>query len=778
MAYLATNEFAGTGAVMQVEINFTGNRPDASSGTTPYFKVGDVLAEIVTPSTSAAAGSAVAVGLTSINANTFRTVSSVPVGKLLRIYRKTEDKYALVDFNALQTVTESNLDTLIRQAVFMSGEAKDQAAIGRSDASSAVVFSVLANTNANTAVSAANAAINTANGAVGTANGAASVANNAAAAAGAAVTTANGASSNAATAVSTANSAAQTANTAAQQVAGAVNASNQAVADSSLALARATEAEAYVGEVKDAVANSPSAAALAVNLGDGSTPSKGAALVGLEGTDLRDVALRSLPLLDYAALRAYTGTAASVRLTKPGLVGELTRIDSGPADDNMTTFVASNGVTWRRTDRSVLKASWAGLGDGVTTDNAALTLAYNVASSGQTIQVNGPGPWTPGTITGTKYVVWALNYDVVNNTSMLSLPGVTESTINKARMSWVEKGGASDFAQVRYVRKANYTGGAGGGVNSLMHLVSEVEDGTATFEWTLTAINNNKGQGQNVAGYFQGNRRATNTNGGTFAAVAEARDYTLQADPTNGLIGIEVDILANGTDANGLRVGNDTVVGKGVSTGATCEAFAGYRVGPSHGDVTQGTYKHGFIGIGLKENGFTSGGQTSGRDFQAVATGGVAAFYSNQVKSTADFWSAGNSAIGILLGGTYTSGLAARMNAGQALGLENTGNIKFLYSAAVQGWSFTNGATEKANINTSTGAYSVQGLQVVGTRATGWGAVSGTLSRAAYATYTAPTLTALMTQAEQQALANAVQDASRHIAAMITDNRAHGLYGN
>lgn len=52
---------------------------------------------------------------------------------------------------------------------------------------------------------------------------------------------------------------------------------------------------------------------------------------------------------------------------------------------------------------------------------------------------------------------------------------------------------------------------------------------------------------------------------------------------------------------------------------------------------------------------------------------------------------------------------------------------------------------------------------------TGWGAASGTLSRAAYAAYAGQTVSNPPTQAEVQALDNAVKLLSQTVAALITD---------
>lgn len=125
--YLATNEKAGTGAIMTVNIDFKGVDPDVGSGAVPYINAADVQAVVVTPATQTAAESSVAIGLTNVGPTTFRTNTSVPVGKILRIYRATQDEYGLVQFQALQNVTERDLDLLARQMLYVSMETRDVA---------------------------------------------------------------------------------------------------------------------------------------------------------------------------------------------------------------------------------------------------------------------------------------------------------------------------------------------------------------------------------------------------------------------------------------------------------------------------------------------------------------------------------------------------------------------------------------------------------------------------------------------------------------------------
>lgn len=54
----------------------------------------------------------------------------------------------------------------------------------------------------------------------------------------------------------------------------------------------------------------------------------------------------------------------------------------------------------------------------------------------------------------------------------------------------------------------------------------------------------------------------------------------------------------------------------------------------------------------------------------------------------------------------------------------------------------------------------------------GWDAPTGTLERTTFATYTAPVISNPPTQAEVQAIANALQNVSRRLAALISDTKA------
>lgn len=77
-------------------------------------------------------------------------------------------------------------------------------------------------------------------------------------------------------------------------------------------------------------------------------------------------------------------------------------------------------------------------------------------------------------------------------------------------------------------------------------------------------------------------------------------------------------------------------------------------------------------------------------------------------------------------------------------------------------------------------AVTVSGAQVVGARKTGWSVASGTAARTTFATYAAPDISVVPTEAEVQAVADHVQILSQRLKALIDDlhqTAGHGLIG-
>lgn len=78
---------------------------------------------------------------------------------------------------------------------------------------------------------------------------------------------------------------------------------------------------------------------------------------------------------------------------------------------------------------------------------------------------------------------------------------------------------------------------------------------------------------------------------------------------------------------------------------------------------------------------------------------------------------------------------------------------------------------------TTTGAYRISGIDVVGARQTGWVAPTGTASRATFASYAGQTVSDPPTQAEVQAIDDHLKVLSETLKALIDDLTTHGLIG-
>lgn len=87
-------------------------------------------------------------------------------------------------------------------------------------------------------------------------------------------------------------------------------------------------------------------------------------------------------------------------------------------------------------------------------------------------------------------------------------------------------------------------------------------------------------------------------------------------------------------------------------------------------------------------------------------------------------------------------------------------------------------AQQSFAVSPTAAGYQVAGTAVVGARRTGWTAATGTAQRSGFAAYSSPTISNPPTQAEVQAIADAVQDLARTLKALMDDLIAHGLIGS
>jgi hypothetical protein len=364
---------------------------------------------------------------------------------------------------------------------------------------------------------------------------------------------------------------------------------------------------------------------------------------------------------------------------------------------------------------SVSVKDFGAVGDGVADDTAAIQAAIDAVSSGASIALPSGNYLVSGVLTyGSKFINWVCGNALINGTvPSLSLTGAVSYTTSKTtRIEQRSGSSSSDIALIYNYRNANYTGGtggAGGQVNAGFRQDLDVASTASANEWGILSVLQNSSQlSEAVAIYGQGNKMSGG--GLTWAGVMEARDNVTVNDPASGLVGIEVDIFANGTDANAQRVAVDVVVGKGDASGSACRAAYGIRVGPVNGNSANGGFETGL---------HIYGQTTRGIDVQ------------------------GTVAVGIDLSSATVSSSAVRLAAGQKLSLDATDtHYVRLNTGVLQYYSSGNALLEVSDADSSmsiSGPLKILGAQILTARRTGWSAITGTASRAWFATSTATT---------------------------------------
>lgn len=180
-------------------------------------------------------------------------------------------------------------------------------------------------------------------------------------------------------------------------------------------------------------------------------------------------------------------------------------------------------------------------------------------------------------------------------------------------------------------RNAGYTGGTNGYVNTAVRIITNVTGAaSASDEWPLLAVLNNSSLGttgsQNTALYAQGNKMVASA-GDTWAATLESDDLSGAANPVYSQVGCEIDVWANGTDNNGVRLGLGIYVGPPPSLGGTAPVCnTGIFIGPVNASPTQGSYFQGIHLLGI---------MSFGINFDLTAGAGTAINTSNAVLSGA-----------------------------------------------------------------------------------------------------------------------------------------------
>ena len=133
-----------------------------------------------------------------------------------------------------------------------------------------------------------------------------------------------------------------------------------------------------------------------------------------------------------------------------------------------------------------------------------------------------------------------------------------------------------------YRDTSGLSGGSPGFVNTTIYCRAVAAAGVTSFEWCITAVvNNYAAAGENVAGYFQGNKFST---GATWGSVSEVADTVGLAGAS---VGTEIDNWTTGPD-NGLRIGALVVVGdartiRGLTGGGVAQGTTGVLIAASGG---------------------------------------------------------------------------------------------------------------------------------------------------------------------------------------------------
>jgi len=224
-------------------------------------------------------------------------------------------------------------------------------------------------------------------------------------------------------------------------------------------------------------------------------------------------------------------------------------------------------------------------GLGVVSDTAAFTAAGSQGAD-VTVRVTGPAIYKLDTTpTPTGSVLW-----IIDKGATFTGVGAPYMASGGAGRQYLQAdAGATDFATVYVRRNATYTGGTPGYVNSGFRADTYVSAGSAAYEWAIVGVVDSSATGgQNVGVYGQGLRRST---GPVWGMVAEVKDFGGN-NPTSGVLGIEVDVRANGTDDLFQKIGIDIVNDRNNVGGSA--NICGYGVRLQNGGDVGSVYRIGY----------------------------------------------------------------------------------------------------------------------------------------------------------------------------------------
>jgi hypothetical protein len=318
-----------------------------------------------------------------------------------------------------------------------------------------------------------------------------------------------------------------------------------------------------------------------------------------------------------------------------------------------------------------------GAGGGASALNDLTDVVITSPSSGQVVKYDGSN-WVNATVAG----AFGGNY-----TDLTEVNSVNYTTGKFADIYTIDNGRRLQFNHTNTFptdnfsfgveRFANQTVARGdGNVCTSMKVRTVAANGNADFEWNLTPILEDYGQGENCAFYATGKRMASSALYGTWAGVFELRDIT--GDNLSPLCGLEIDILTNGMDNNRARIGLMIINGRGQLTGGGVTDYTAAAAN-IHCAMQIESFSYDTLSSPAAPNTMVNGiliGDNFKRTQLGIAAGmsctnGLNIF----TTGSTGIWDRGVKTVGILLEGTYTGGNALRIPALSTIGFDINGIV-------------------------------------------------------------------------------------------------------